>query len=159
MSDPETTAAPAPQGSGQDDKHEESCARMQCRVLHQQVTDLDLKWNAASQFVRDVVFALGESEPSPDAVVDLPAIALQVVGQIEDFKQQVTDLQLENTQKSDLLRQIVMAWDSDESIEFLEAITLARQSVGLKLADADEEYDDVEVLRANKMRTSLRELK
>lgn len=48
--------------------------------------ELDLKWAAASGFVRDVLFALGRPEPAPEAVVDLPSIALQVVGQIEELK-------------------------------------------------------------------------
>ena len=48
----------------------------------------DLYWAAASGFVRDVIEALGHPQPAPDSVVNLSAIALQVVGQIEELKTQ-----------------------------------------------------------------------
>lgn len=54
--------------------------------LKAEKADLDLTWAAASEFIRDVIEALGMSQPVSEAKVDLPAIALQVVGQIEDYK-------------------------------------------------------------------------
>lgn len=48
--------------------------------------DLDLKWAAASEFIRDVIEALGKPQPTPEAIVDLPSLALEVVGRIEELK-------------------------------------------------------------------------
>lgn len=45
----------------------------------------------------------------------------------------------------DGLRRAVIAWDSDDDMEFLAAISIARCLVGLRLADPEDE----EVLRAN----------
>ena len=55
-------------------------------------TSADLYWAAASGFVRDVIEALGHPQPAPDSCVDLSAIALSVVGQIEELKAQNADL-------------------------------------------------------------------
>lgn len=49
----------------------------------------------------------------------------------------------------EMLKRIVVAWDSDESLEFLAAVTVARRALGLKLADAEKEADDLEILKAN----------
>ena len=56
------------------------------------IADADRHWVVASAFVRDVIEALGYPQPAPDAIVDLSAIALQVVGQIEELKVQNADL-------------------------------------------------------------------
>jgi hypothetical protein len=47
---------------------------------------LDLKWAAASEFIRDIFEALGKPQPAPEAIVDLRVLALEVVGQIEELK-------------------------------------------------------------------------
>lgn len=52
---------------------------------HQQ---LNIKLQAASVFIRDVIEALGKQQPPLDAVVDLNALALEVVGHIEELKVQ-----------------------------------------------------------------------
>lgn len=46
-------------------------------------------------------------------------------------------------------RRLVMAWDTDEDLEFLAAITSARHALGLTLADDDDRKTDEEVLVAN----------
>lgn len=48
--------------------------------------ELDLKWAASSNFVREIIEALGQPQPEPEAVIDLPALVLQVVGQLEELK-------------------------------------------------------------------------
>ena len=49
-------------------------------------TGLDLKWAAASEFIRDIYHALGRPQPPPEAIVNLSALALEVIGQIEELK-------------------------------------------------------------------------
>jgi hypothetical protein len=51
-----------------------------------ELAQLHLSLQAASLFVRDIIEALGQPQPPLDATVDLPAIAMQVVGQIEELK-------------------------------------------------------------------------
>lgn len=58
-------------------------------ALQARVQQLDLKWAATSLFIRDVIEALGEPEPAKAAVVNLPDIAMRVVGQIEQLKSEV----------------------------------------------------------------------
>ncbi len=48
-----------------------------------------------------------------------------------------------------LLKRIVIAWDSDDSLDFLAAMRAARKVLGLKLADEKEDAEDVAVLKAN----------
>jgi hypothetical protein len=48
-----------------------------------------------------------------------------------------------------LLKRIVMAWDTDDSLEFLATLRLARTHLGLKLADEREDAEDRSVLIAN----------
>ena len=49
--------------------------------------ELDLRWAAASLFVRDIFDAVALPQPPVDGIVDLNKLALQVVGQIEDLKE------------------------------------------------------------------------
>lgn len=49
----------------------------------------------------------------------------------------------------ELLTKIVMAWDSDDSLDFLASMRQARRRLGLKLANAREDQEDAEVLAAN----------
>jgi hypothetical protein len=48
-----------------------------------------------------------------------------------------------------ILRRIVMAWDTDDSLEFLAGLHHARLVLGLKRADTREEAEDIAVLKAN----------
>jgi hypothetical protein len=48
-----------------------------------------------------------------------------------------------------LLKRIVMAYDSDDSLEFLAALRAARKAIGFKLADKEEDAKDVAALKAN----------
>lgn len=41
-----------------------------------------------------------------------------------------------------LLTRVVMSWDADSDIEFLAAIREARQALGFKLADEQEDRDE-----------------
>lgn len=49
----------------------------------------------------------------------------------------------------EMLKRMVMTYDMDDSMEFLAALTSARDALGLKLADEDEERTDRELLAAN----------
>lgn len=49
-------------------------------------SERELALRAASEFVRDIIEALGKPQPPLDALVDLPALAMEVVGQIEELK-------------------------------------------------------------------------
>ena len=53
------------------------------------------------------------------------------------------------TQRDDLLRRVVIAWDTNDSLEFLAALTAARKHFGLVLADDREKRDDIAVLVVN----------
>lgn len=48
-----------------------------------------------------------------------------------------------------LLKRVIVAWDSDESLEFMAAVIAARKHLGLKLADEDEDQADIDVITAN----------
>jgi hypothetical protein len=61
-------------------------AEAEVERLKAELAALDLKWAAASVFVRDVIDACGLPQPPAEGVVDLPALALQVIGQIEEGK-------------------------------------------------------------------------
>jgi DNA repair exonuclease SbcCD ATPase subunit len=54
--------------------------------LQQQLDALDIRLQAASGFVRDIIEAIGREQPPLEAVVDLPELLMQVVGQIETGK-------------------------------------------------------------------------
>ncbi len=54
---------------------------------------LDVKWKVASEFIRDVIDAVGLSQPEPEGFIDLPALTLQVIGQIEEGKARVARLE------------------------------------------------------------------
>lgn len=60
----------------------------------------------------------------------------------------VDDLLREHETLKRLLRRVVVGWDGEESIEFVAAITAARKSLGLKLAN-EEAREDAEMLVAN----------
>jgi hypothetical protein len=60
--------------------------RERVEALGRERDALDLRWAAASEFVRDVIEALGRTQPSSEFIVDLPELAMQVVGQIEEYK-------------------------------------------------------------------------
>lgn len=47
------------------------------------------------------------------------------------------------------LLRVVVAYDTEDSLEFLAAMTTARKHLGLKLSDEREVRDDAEVLRVN----------
>lgn len=51
-----------------------------------QLHALDLKWAAASEFIRDIIEALGQPQPPSEAIIDLPKLALYAIGQIEELK-------------------------------------------------------------------------
>ena len=53
------------------------------------------------------------------------------------------------TQRDDLLRRVVIAWDTNDSLEFLAALTAARKHLGLVVADDREKRDDIAVLVVN----------
>ncbi len=47
------------------------------------------------------------------------------------------------------LKDLVMSYDTDDSLEFLAALTRSRKALGLRLADEREASADAEVLKAN----------
>lgn len=67
--------------------HEAAADLVECE---QKIATLNVKLQAASLFIRDILEALGREQPPVDAIVNLPDIALQVVGQIEQYKTEAT---------------------------------------------------------------------
>ncbi len=59
-------------------------------AMTQERDALDLRWEAASLFIRDVIDACGQQQPAPDGFVDLSSLRLIVVGQIEEYKSRTT---------------------------------------------------------------------
>lgn len=49
----------------------------------------------------------------------------------------------------DLLRRIVMAWDTHDTLDLLAALVAARKHLGLTLTDQDAQREDEAVLLAN----------
>ena len=80
------------------------------KELEAQLAALDLKWAAASRFVRDVIEATSQRQPEQEGIVDLPELALQVVGQIEHYKTEVTrleEVQVAPNAKIDFLMKVI----------------------------------------------------
>jgi len=67
----------------------------------------------------------------------------------DPYAQKVLDAISEQTGWREMLKRLVMAWDTDDDMEFLAATFASRKALGLKLADAEEEATDQEVLLAN----------
>jgi hypothetical protein len=53
------------------------------------------------------------------------------------------------TPERQLLRRLMLAFDTDDNMDFLAATVAARKMLGLKLADYDEAATDEAVLLAN----------
>jgi hypothetical protein len=55
----------------------------------------------------------------------------------------------EPTKAAELLKRVVIAWDTDDSLDFIAALRASRKLLRLTLTDTREARSDDEVLKAN----------
>lgn len=98
-------------------KTDDLCPRCTIAVLQREKQELDLRWAAASEFVRDIIEAVGVLQPSPEGVVDLPLLA-SVVGQI-------TTLRAEYRETLDRIHEVndwIQTWTNDHARDVPEEL-------------------------------------